>query len=103
MELLAVIKGLESVEQNKTKVTVFSDSKYVVDAFNQNWIKGWQLRGWKTSAKKDVKNQDLWQALVQVSAKHDIKWQWVKGHNNDPDNEYVDRLARAAAEEQAAR
>jgi ribonuclease HI len=88
MELLAVITGLEALTTIPCQVTVVSDSKYVVDAFGKDWISGWQKRQWK-----NVKNPDLWKRLILVVAKHQVKWNWIKGHAGHPENERCDQLA----------
>lgn len=92
MELLAVIVGLEALKLPNLKVLVVSDSKYVVDAVEKGWIVNWQKRGFAK-----VKNPDLWKRFMQVYAKHQVRFQWVKGHNNHPMNERCDKLAYAAA------
>ncbi|MCB1553830.1 MAG: ribonuclease HI [Xanthomonadales bacterium] len=98
MELMAAIRALESVNR-PCEVRLHTDSKYVRDGMTQ-WIHGWRKRGWKTSGGDPVKNQELWQRLVDAAARHRVEWIWVKGHAGDPDNERVDALARAAAERQ---
>lgn len=95
MELMAVIVGLEAINK-PANVTVISDSKYVVDAFNNNWIEGWIKRGWKTAGKSTVKNVDLWQRLLKAKEPHDVEFTWVKGHAGHPYNERCDALAVAA-------
>ena len=95
MELTAVIRGLQELRET-CHVKIYSDSKYVVDAFRQKWIVSWQKNNWKNSQKKAVKNQDLWQELLEVVDKHEISWNWVKGHSGDPMNERADALAREA-------
>ena len=97
MELLAVIRGLEALNR-PCQVTVYSDSKYVVDAFNQNWIGGWVKRGWKKSDKKPVKNVDMWKRLLEVMQPHEVRFVWVKGHDGHPQNERCDTLATTAAD-----
>lgn len=94
MELTAVIKALEHYDEAK-EIEVFTDSKYVMQGITE-WIKNWKNNHWKTSQKKDVKNKDLWVLLDTVSAKHDIKWSWVKGHAGDYGNEIADKLATQA-------
>jgi len=94
MELTAVIRALEHYDEAK-EIEVFTDSKYVMQGITE-WIKNWKTNHWKTSQKKDVKNKDLWVLLDSVSAKHDIKWSWVKGHAGDYGNEIADRLATQA-------
>ena len=94
MELTAVIKALEHYDEAK-EIEVFTDSKYVMQGITE-WIRNWKTNHWKTSQKKDVKNKDLWVLLDSVSAKHDIKWSWVKGHAGDYGNEIADKLATQA-------
>jgi len=96
MELLGAIVGLEALTRS-CSVQLWSDSTYVVHAMTKGWIEGWQKRGWKTSAKKPVKNKDLWLRLLEAVGDHEIDWQWVKGHSGDPMNERCDELAVAAA------
>jgi len=79
-------------------VEVHSDSQYVVNAFNQHWVEGWQRRGWKTAAKQPVKNPDLWRRLLSAMGPHDVTWVWVKGHAGHELNERCDELATTAAE-----
>lgn len=95
MELRAAIAALRLLTV-PCRVELHSDSKYLVQAINQKWIDGWQKRGWLTSDKKPVKNQDLWQQLLKVIEPHKIHWQWVKGHAGDEENERCDELANIA-------
>ena len=95
MELLAVIVGLEALKK-PCNVTVYSDSKYVVDAFNNKWIDGWIAKGWKTAGKSPVKNVDLWKRLLEAKKQHDVEFIWVKGHAGHEYNERCDTLAVAA-------
>lgn len=95
MELLAVIKGLECLKE-QCVVNVYSDSQYVVDAFNKGWIINWQVNGWKTSDKKEVKNVDLWKKLLSFNDFHKINYIKVKGHS---DNEYNNRCDKIAVNE----
>lgn len=95
MELMGAIKALEALTQ-PCKVTLHSDSKYVLDGISK-WVFGWQKNGWKTASKQPVKNEDLWRALVAASKIHQIEWVWVKGHDGHPENERVDKLASDAA------
>ena len=95
MELTAAIRALEALKR-PCEVTLSTDSKYVMDGITK-WVFGWQRNGWRTADKKPVKNGDLWQELVAATARHKIKWEWVKGHNGHPDNERVDALASAEA------
>ncbi|WP_462324763.1 ribonuclease HI [Desulfoplanes sp.] len=96
MELLAAIKALETLTQ-KANVDLYTDSKYLCDAVNKHWIRGWVKNGWKTSAKKPVKNQDLWTRLIPLLDKHEVHFHWVKGHSGHPENERCDALAKEAA------
>jgi len=91
MELMAVIVGLEALKSG-CEVRVVSDSKYVVDAFNLRWIDGWKRRGWAK-----VKNPDLWKRLLKAMEPHKVRYEWVRGHNDHPENERCDRLAVAAS------
>lgn len=96
MELTGVIEGLKRLKE-PCKVHIISDSKYVVQAINE-WLVGWVRNGFKTAAKKPVKNIELWQAYLEVSKKHDITASWVKGHAGHEENERCDILARTEAE-----
>ena len=91
MELMAAISALESLSR-PTRITVVTDSAYVKNGVT-GWIHGWKRNGWKTAAKKPVKNIDLWQRLEAAASTHEIDWQWVKGHAGDPGNERADQLA----------
>ncbi|MBN2669691.1 MAG: ribonuclease HI [Bacteroidales bacterium] len=93
MELLAVIVGLEALKNEGTDVTIYSDSKYVVDAVEKKWIYGWQKKGFTGK-----KNPDLWRRFLKVYAKHKVQFVWVKGHNNITENERADRLAVEASQ-----
>lgn len=92
MELMAVIAALEALKK-PCKIDLYSDSKYVVDAFNNNWIESWVAKGWKTASKQPVKNIDLWQRLLSAKEKHDVNFIWVKGHAGHEYNERCDFLA----------
>ena len=94
MELFAVISGLGALKHS-CKVEVYSDSTYVVNAFNQNWIEGWLKRGWKTSDNKPVENQDLWRLLLITMRKHDVSFHKVPGHQDHEENNRCDELARS--------
>ena len=91
MELLAAIEGLTTLKE-PCSVELFTDSKYVMDGITQ-WIKNWKKNNWKTAAKKDVKNKELWQKLDHLISKHQVQWNWVKGHSGDAGNETADLLA----------
>ncbi|UII29345.1 ribonuclease HI [Fulvivirga maritima] len=93
MELLAVIKGLEAIRKDGAPVTIYSDSKYVVDAVEKGWIWGWQKKGFKNKA-----NPDLWQQFIPLYKKFKVTFKWVKGHAGIPENERCDQLAVEAAE-----
>ena len=97
MELTAVIKSIELLKE-PCQITVFTDSKYVQNGIS-TWIHGWKKNGWKTSNKKSVKNKNLWLALDNQAAKHNISWEWVKGHSGHPLNERADELANQAIDE----
>lgn len=96
MELLAAINALETLDRDAT-VTVVTDSVYVKDGITK-WIFGWKSRGWKTAAKKPVKNEELWKRLDAANARHNVTWEWIKGHAGHPENERADELARAGME-----
>ena len=98
MELTAVIEALKRLKE-KCSVTIYTDSKYVADAFLQGWIWNWAKNGWKKSDKKPVLNPELWQTLLTEIRKHDYKIVWVKGHAGHPENERCDKLATAKAAE----
>lgn len=93
MELLAAISALEALERGAA-ITIVTDSAYVKNGVT-GWIHGWKRNGWKTSGKKPVKNVDLWQRLDEAQARHDVTWEWIKGHAGHPENERADELARA--------
>ena len=97
MELIAVIEALKSIQEN-ADIEITTDSMYVNNGINQ-WIDNWKNNGWKTAAKKPVKNKDLWQELDELVQNYSIKWIWVKGHSGHPGNERADQLANEAIEE----
>ena len=97
MELLAVITALETLTR-PCEVTVYSDSEYVVNAITKGWLRSWQARGWRKADKKPVLNIDLWQRLVPLLARHEVEFKWVRGHNNNVENERCDVLAVAATQ-----
>lgn len=96
MELMAAIQALESLKR-PSQVDLHTDSTYVRDGITK-WIHGWKRNGWKTSAKKPVKNEDLWKRLDAALADHQVSWHWVKGHAGHPENERADELATTAAQ-----
>ena len=97
MELTAAIEALRALSE-PCRVSLTTDSTYVKDGITQ-WLANWKRNGWKTAAKKPVKNQDLWQALDHESARHEIDWCWVKGHSGHLENERADRLANLGMSE----
>lgn len=97
MELMAAIKALEELKK-PCDVTIYSDSKYLVDAFNKDWLNSWVKNNWKKSDKKPVKNIDLWKKIKDQSETHNLKFIWVEGHAGHPENERCDELATTAAD-----
>ena len=97
MELTAAIQGLGAVESGAS-VAIYTDSQYVKNGL-ESWIKAWKANGWRTSAKKPVKNQDLWRALDSAAQRLAVSWHWVKGHSGHPQNERADALANLAIDE----
>jgi len=97
MELTAAIEALNALKGHSS-VILYTDSKYVMDGINE-WMPNWKKRGWKTAAKKPVKNKDLWQALDEAAGRHEIDWRWVKGHDGNPGNEMADELANRGIDE----
>ncbi|MBT8081788.1 MAG: ribonuclease HI [Gammaproteobacteria bacterium] len=97
MELTAAIEALNALKR-PSKVELYTDSKYVMDGIT-SWMANWKKRDWKTSNKKPVKNKDLWMALDEARARHDVEWNWVKGHDGDPGNEEADALANRGIDE----
>lgn len=98
MELTATIKALNAIKSKNIAIDLFTDSKYVINGINK-WIKSWKLKGWKTAAKKPVKNADLWQQLDILNQKHQVNWHWVKGHSGDKGNDIADLLANQAMDD----
>ena len=97
MELMAAIIGLEALRK-PCRVDLYSDSKYLTDAFNQKWINSWQKKNWKTSSGSAVKNRELWERLLRAMEPHSVSFHWVKGHDGHPENERCDQLATSAAD-----
>ncbi|MEE9157794.1 MAG: ribonuclease HI [Gammaproteobacteria bacterium] len=97
MELLAAIKGLEALKR-PCAVRLTTDSQYVKNGLTE-WLPNWKQRGWKTAAKKPVKNADLWQRLEAAVDRHDVEWRWVRGHSGHAENEMVDQLANQGIDE----
>ncbi|MDB9762934.1 ribonuclease HI [Amylibacter sp.] len=96
MELTAAIMALEALDK-PSKITIVTDSSYVKDGITK-WIFGWKKNGWKTSAKKAVKNEELWKRLEKATKQHDVNWEWIKGHAGHMENEQADELARNGME-----
>ncbi len=92
MELQAAVEALKALKK-PCRITIVSDSKYVVQGMRE-WIHNWKRKGWKTAGKKPVSNLERWQELDRLAAKHEVSWQWVKGHAGHPENERADALAR---------
>lgn len=98
MELMAVLKGLQALTK-PCEVTIYSDSQYIVNAFNEGWLNSWIKNNWRRGPKKEpVKNDDLWKAILKASNMHKIQFVWVRGHNGHPQNERCDVLATTAAD-----
>ena len=97
MELMGVITGIEALTR-PCRVNVFSDSKYITDAFNRHWVDSWLKKNWINSQHKPVKNPDLWKRLLKAMEPHEVHFNWVKGHNGHPLNERCDKLATSAAD-----
>ncbi|WP_102108426.1 ribonuclease HI [Oceaniglobus roseus] len=93
MELLGAINALESLSR-PSRITIVTDSAYVKNGVT-SWIHGWKRNGWRTSQKKPVKNEDLWKRIDAAQSRHDVTWEWIKGHAGHPENERADELARA--------
>ncbi len=99
MELLAAITGLEALIR-PCEVDLYSDSQYLVKAFNEHWIDSWVEKGWKRGANHEVKNADLWKRLLEAAKPHQVTYHWVKGHAGHPENERADALAVEAASQE---
>ncbi len=99
MELMAAIQALETLTRSSS-VDLYTDSRYVRDGIS-SWLAKWKRNGWKTASRNPVKNEDLWRRLDQAAERHTVRWHWVKGHANHPDNERADRLAREGVPKRA--
>lgn len=97
MELIAAIAGLEALKR-RCRVRLVTDSQYVKNGITQ-WLANWKRNNWRTAARSPVKNADLWKRLDAAAARHDIEWEWVRGHSGHPENERADALARSAIDE----
>ena len=93
LELMAAIRALGALKGGPHRIDLYTDSSYVKDGIS-GWIHGWKRNGWKTAAKKPVKNVELWQELDELAQRHDIHWRWIRGHAGHPENERADELAR---------
>jgi ribonuclease HI len=102
MELLGAIRALEALKKPGTSARVYTDSQYVIKGIEE-WVGSWKARGWRTADKKPVKNQDLWEQLDALAARHDLEWHWVRGHSGIAGNERVDALANRAIDEMTKR
>jgi ribonuclease HI len=101
MELTAAIEALRALKQ-PCRVALYTDSKYVRSGITE-WVPAWRARGWRTTDRKPVKNQDLWQALAALAERHEVEWHWVRGHAGHPENERADALANRGVDETLAR
>jgi ribonuclease HI len=100
MELVAAIRGLEALKR-RCRVIVYTDSEYLRKGITE-WLAQWQARGWRTAARKPVKNEDLWRELAELAASHEIEWHWVKGHSGHPGNDRADMLANRGIDDLVA-
>ncbi|MCM1404577.1 MAG: ribonuclease HI [Prevotella sp.] len=99
MELTAVIQGLSALKTVTLPVTVYTDSKYIVDAINNHWLDNWQMKGWRTAAKQPVANRDLWEQLILLNQKFTPTYVWVKGHSTNEYNNRCDAMAVQAIQD----
>ena len=97
MELMAAIVGLENLNR-PCRVKLYSDSQYLINAFNKGWITAWKRENWRRGKKNEVKNIDLWGRLLKAMEPHEVSFTWVRGHNGHPENERCDKLATSAAD-----
>jgi len=95
MELTAAVRALEALRE-PCRVTITTDSQYLKKAFTDGWLDNWQKNGWKTASRQPVRNRDLWEQLLRLTAEHDVSWSWTRGHSGHRENEIVDRLALEA-------
>ena len=95
MEMTGAIRGLNALIE-PCRVTLYTDSRYVIDGITK-WVHGWQKKGWVNASRQPVRNADLWHELIEAAQRHEIDWQWVRGHNGHAENERVDKLASDAA------
>jgi ribonuclease HI len=97
MELTAAIEALKALKK-PSRVALYTDSTYVRSGITE-WVPAWRARGWRTADKKPVKNQDLWEVLSELAARHEVAWHWVRGHSGHPENERADELANRGLDE----
>ncbi len=95
MELTAAVRALEALAE-PSRVTIVTDSEYLKKAFTDGWLKKWQRNGWQTASRQPVKNRDLWEELLALEKRHEVRWSWTRGHSGHPENETVDAMALAA-------
>lgn len=100
MEMTAVVEALQSLKE-PCRVSVYTDSRYLRDGIS-GWIAKWKRNGWRTSGKEPVKNKDLWVALDEATQRHEVEWNWIRGHEGHPENERCDRMAREAIRRRSA-
>ncbi|PHJ37315.1 ribonuclease H [Desulforamulus profundi] len=98
MEILAAIVGLESL-QERCNVTIYTDSQYLINAIEKGWAKKWRANGWMRNKKEPALNADLWERLLKLCERHNVKFVWVRGHSGNPENERCDRLAVEASKQ----
>ncbi len=97
MEMMGVIAALEALRR-PCQIDLYTDSQYVVNAFEKGWIRNWKKNGWKTASKEPVKNRELWERMLEAAKGHELTFHWVKGHAGHPENERCDKLATEAAD-----
>ena len=95
--MMGVIAALEALRR-PCQIDLYTDSQYVVNAFEKGWIRNWKKNGWKTASKEPVKNKELWERMLKAAEGHDLTFHWVRGHAGHPENERCDKLATAAAD-----
>ena len=98
MELMAAIRGLQALKKAPARVSLTTDSQYVMKGIRE-WMPNWKKRDWKTASRQPVKNADLWRELDELVSKHHVEWHWVKGHSGHPENELADELANRGVEQ----
>lgn len=96
MEMMAAIQGLSYLQEESLDIDIVTDSAYLSNAFREDWVSNWESNGWKTSKRRDVKNRDLWELLIELDKQLRVSWFWVKGHSENQYNEMADLLAKEA-------